>query len=220
MHAFKAYSFIERLPRLFLKEEERNLIQDLVILHPHWLITVMKVIVEIKLITRNNQIANEHIRPLKGGVACMEIFELFLREFISGSSDNIITLDHLLLILRSYCLIFPLQPEPKALSSPEGAEGGASYTEYIVPCKLPDDLDDKEVDIPEGKCCVFYFNFCRFLPDEIYHRLMCLASGESKPGMEERNKFSKQRCVFYNLHGTNWIIKLEREKHRMKFSFL
>ncbi len=212
------YAFIEHLPHLFLKVEEGELIQDLVILHPHWLITVMRVIVEIKTNISYEGITNKHIRSLKRGVASKTLFEHLFKDSLARNSC--IALDHLLLILRFYCLIFPLQPEPKALSSPEGADGGASYTEYIVPCKLPDDLDDKEVDIPEGKCCVFYFNFCRFLPDEIYHRLMCLASAASKPGMEERSKFSKQRCVFYNLHGTNWIIKLEREKHRMKFAFL
>ncbi len=214
------YAFIERLPRLFLKEEERNLIQHLVILHPHWLITVMKVIVEIKPNDSYEGITNEHIRSLKRGVAYRDIFKHFLKEFISGSSDNIITLDHLLLILRSYCLIFPLQPEPNALSSPEGANGGASSLKYIIPSKLLDDLHVNDVTIPEEKCCVFYFDFCQFLPDEIYHRLMCLASAASKPKMGERNKFSKQRCMFYNLYGTNWIIKAERKKHRMKFAFL
>ncbi len=146
----------------------------------------------------------------------MEIFKHFLKEFISGSSDSIITLDHLLLILRSYCLIFPLQPEPNELL---GAEGGASSLKYIIPSKLLYDLHVNDVTIPE-ECLVFYFDFRQFLPDEIYHRLMCLASAASKPKMGEHNKFSKQRCVFYNLHDTNWIIKPEREKHRMKFAFL
>ncbi len=192
------------------------MIQDLVILDPHWLIEVMRGIVEIDPTDDCDGIASEHVLRLEsGGVASMELLTNYLKEFTSGSSD--ITLDQLLSILRSYCLIFPLQPGP---SSPEGADGGASYTEYIVPCKLPDDLDDKEVDIPERKCCVFYFDFCQFLPDEIYHRLMCLASAASNPGMIKRSKFSKQRCVFYDLHGANWIIKLEREKHRMKFAFL
>ncbi len=87
----------------------------------------------------------------------MELFEHFLEKFISESSN--FTLDQLLFILRSYCLIFPLQPE----ASP--ADGGASYPKYIVPCKLPDDLDDNDVDILEEKCCIFYFDFCQFLPD-------------------------------------------------------
>ncbi len=201
--------YTDRLPRLFLKKVERNLIQDLVILHPHWLIEVMRAIVEITPATCNNQIASEHIRPLKRGVACMELFKYILKDFISGSSLN-----HLLLILRSYCLIFPLQP---ALSSPEGADGGASYPEYIVPCKLPDDLDDKDVDILEEKCCVFYYDFCQFLPDEIYHRLMCLASASSEP---QRRIFSKRRCVFHSLFGTYWIMEAEREMHRLKFTVL
>ena len=183
------------------------------ILDPHWLIEVMRGIVEIDPTENCDRIASEHVEHLESGVASIELLTYYLKEFISGSSD--ITLDHLLLILRSYCLIFPLQPEPKPLSS---SEGGASYTEYIVPCKLPENLN--YVDIPEERCCVFYFNFFQFLPDEIYHRLMCLASAASKPNMGERNKFSKQYCVFYNLHGTDWIIKPERDKHWMKFAFL
>ncbi len=184
------------------------------ILHPHWLIKVMRDIVEITPHKIYDGIANEYIRPLKRGVAYMKLFEHFLMKFISGSS--VITLNHLLLILRSYCLIFPLQLE----ASPESADSGASYQEYIVPCRLRDDLDDKDVDILEERCCVFYFDFYQFLPDEIYHRLMCLASAASIPKTGKCNKFSKQCCVFYNLHGTNWIIKVEREKHRMKFAFL
>ncbi len=217
------YAFIERLPRLFLKEEEeKKSIQHLVILHPHWLITVMKIIVEITPTICYEGIASEHIQPLNRGVACMEIFKHFLKDFISGSSD--ITLDHLLLILRSYCLIFPLQPEPKALSCPEGADGddahGASYSEYIVPCKLPKDPDDKDVDILEKECCIFYFDFCQFLPDEIYHRLMCLASAASEPQPRQPNIFSKRRCVFHSLFGTYWIMEAEREMHRLKFTVL
>ncbi len=221
-HTVHVYAFIERLPRLFLKEEEKKSIQDLVILHPRWLITVMKIIVETTPTICYDGIASEHIRPLKRGVACIEIFEHFLKDFISGSSD--ITLDHLLLILRSYCLIFPLQPEPKALSSPEGADGddahGALYSEYIVPCKLPKDPCDKDVDILEEECCIFYFDFCQFLPDEIYHRLMCLASAASKPQRRKPNIFSKRCCVFHSLFGTYWIMETEREMHRLKFTVL
>ncbi len=162
-------------------------------------------------------IASVHIMHLESGVASMELLRNYLMKFISESSD--ITLDHLLLILRSYCLIFPLQPEPKALSSPEGAHG-ASYSEYIVPCKLPDDLDEDDVDILEEECCVFYFDFCRFLPDEIYHRLMCLASAASKPQRRKPNIFSKRRCVFHSLFGTYWIMEAEKEMHRLKFTVL
>ncbi len=184
------------------------------ILHPPWLITVMRGIVEAE---DCDGIASEHFLHLdSSGVASMELLKNYLMKFISGSSD--ISLDNLLLILRSYCLIFPLQPEPKALSSPEGTDG--AHAEYSVPCKLPDDLDDKDVDILEEKCCVFYFDFCRFLPDEIYHRLMCLASAKSKPQRRKPNIFSKRRCVFHSLFGTYWIMEAEREMHRLKFTVL
>ncbi len=209
-------SYIDRLPRLFLKEEE-ELIKDLVIIRPKWLFEVMRSIVEIDPKEDCDGIASEHVLRLEDfGVASMELLTNYLKKFISESSD--ITLDHLLLILRSYCLIFPLQSEPKALSSPEGADGDdaheTSYSEYIVPCKLPKDPD---VCIPEEKCCVFYFDFCQFLPDEIYHRLMCLAS---KPQRNQSNTFSKRRCVFPSLFDTYWIMETEREMHRLKFTVL
>ncbi len=185
------------------------------ILRPHWLIEVMRSIVEIDPAKDCNiQIESKHVLHLESGVASMELLSNYLKEFISGSSY--ITLDHLLLILRSYCLIFPLQSEPKALS----AEGGASYPEYIIPCQLPDDLGNNDVNIPERKCCIFYFDFCQFLPDEIYHRLMCLASASSEPQRRKPNIFSKRRCVFHSLFGTYWIMEAEREKHRLKFTIL
>ncbi len=180
------------------------------ILHPHWLIEVMSGIVEkdpAKDI--DNEIEHKHVLHLESGIASMELLTNYLMKFISGSSD--IKLDHLLLILKSYCLIFPLQPETKALPK------------YIVPCKLPDDLDDEDVSILEERCCVFYFDFCQFLPDEIYHRLMCLASAASKPERRKpniTNIFSKRRCVFHNLFGTYWIMEAEREMHRLKFTVL
>ncbi len=191
------------------------------ILHPHWLIEVMRVIVEIDPAEDcDNQIEHKHVLHLESGIASMDLLTNYLMKSISGSSD--ITMDHLLLILRSYCLIFPLQPEPKALSSPEGAEGahGASYSEYIVPCKLPDDLDEYDVDILEEECCVFYFDFCQFLPDEIYHRLMCLASAASKQQRRKPNIFSKRRSVFHSLYSTYWIMEAEEKMHRLKFTVL
>ncbi len=195
------------------------MIQDLVILHPHWLITVMTVIVEITPAICYDGIASEHIRLLKRGVASKTLFEHFFKDSLARSSC--IALDHLILILRSYCLIFPLRPEPKALS---GADGGASsYPEYIIPCQLPDDLDDNDVNNLERKCCIFYFDFYQFLPDEIYHRLMCLASAASKPERRKpsiTNIFSKRRCVFHSLFGTYWIMEAEREMHRLKFTVL
>ncbi len=201
--------YTDRLSLLFLKKEEKKLIQNLVILHPHWLIEIMSGIVEKDPAKDcDNQIEHKHVLHLESGVASMELLKNYLTKFISGSSD--ITLNHLLLILRSYCLIFPLQPESKALDLPK----------YIVPCKLPDDLDDKDVNILEEECCIFYFDFCQFLPDEIYHRLICLASAKSKPQRGKPNIFSERRCMFHSLFNTYWIMEAERKMHRLKFTVL
>lgn len=113
-----------------------------------------------------------------------------------GSPD--VNSQHLSLICQAFCLIFPDQ----------------SGSKYVIPCKLPDKFS-------EGKLCsrmsnsrnaiLFYFDFCKFLPDVIYHRLICLMVSKCS-----RYELSQFKCFFDGELGTRWIIEKEEAKQRFK----
>lgn len=182
-------------------------LQDLVVLKHRWLISVMNVIMELKSTSTVPGLHREQIiKVVKTGVADLDVLAVFWKDFLPAPAD--IQIRHLCLILEAYWLICPLPPTPS---------GSDQVTEYIIPCKLPDKT--RETCPFESDAVTFYFNFCQFLPAEVYHRLICLALRDSEPIQgPAHNLYSSKRCVFYNLYDTNWIMELDMEKHRLKIS--
>lgn len=186
----------EHLPRLFLKkEEDYEKLIDLIVLKPHWLMSIMKNIMELSM-SKPKQIPNADIRRLeKSGVADLKLLKACWKEDLPTS----VTLDQLCFIIQAYCLIFPLQRE-----SDEVAQ------EYIIPCMLPSKFDGEDIS---KLSTTFYFDFQSFLPDEIYYKLIGLLSTRSN---SRGNCYSKLKCSFHSVCETNWIIEHEEEKQRIK----
>lgn len=150
----------------------------------------------------------------KSGMADLKLLRSCWKDYVSApGSASKIELRHLCLLLQANCLIFPVQ----STAASNGNASAANPTQkYIIPGKLP----PPKPDINWITCCgaTFYFDFNTFLPDEIYHKLICLASSEAQPTGKLQNRYSSQICIFCGLFDTNWAIEIEREKQRLKIS--
>lgn len=182
-------------------------------LDPDWLIRVMRVIMELDYDVPG--LRGEQTRDLNiYGVADLEVLEVCWKEFISAQSN--IEIRHLCLMLQAYCLIYPVQ----TLTTISGKN--VSIPRYIIPCKFPTEIEPDVMPKWVKKCATFYFDFDGFLPDEIYHRLVCLASSEAKPPPKKHDhqRYSSKICIFYRLLDTNWVIEMERHEQRLKIGVI
>ena len=208
----------EFLPRLFLKDDHRKELCDFIILDPQWLMTVMKDIVELKTGNGNKERLlddNRQVQLLKEGFAYFDVFKIFWEEFVlTSDSPSAITVRHLCLIFQAYCLIYPVH-------SVDACEGSAEQ-KYIIPCKLPAEIESEHICKIIRRHSTFYFDFYKFLPDEIYHRLICLASQKCAIKRKQRlhNCYSKRKCFFFNLLETNWVIEFHEGEQQLMIAVL
>ena len=146
----------------------------------------------------------------RDSIADLEVFSACWKLRVESLPKGSITVRQLCLIFQAYCLIFPVQCEGVS------AAGHPESQKFIVPCKLPFTIQDDNVYALSKSYVTFFFDFYDFLPDEIYHRLICLALKYSKParGQEIVNRMSKRSCFFVNLEKTNWLI--EHQYQRLK----
>ena len=203
------FIFAEFLPRLFLSEESQRELIDFVILTPQWLMDAMKVIMELTMNDVTELSTSQLQNLVESGVADYEVLEACWKKMLSASELPFITVHHLCLIFQAYCLIYPIECTLCAAKS--------EVQKYIIPCKLPPRIVNADIFKRVKKYATFYFDFLKFLPEEIYHRLICLASTYSEAIIQEvYNCYSKESCFFSNLEGTRWIIQMELEKQRLK----
>ena len=212
---FCLYNLIaEFLPRLFLKDDHLKELRNLIILDPQWLMTMMKDIVELKTDHGNKELllSNTQAQYLRDGFADFSIFKIFWEE--TSDSLSAITVQHLCLIFQAYCLIYPVHSV--------NARGRTAEQKYIIPCKLPEQINDDSVCKSIENHSTFCFDFYEFLPDEIYHRLICLASEMCVIKRKQRvhNRYSKRKCFFFNLLDTNWVVEFHESNQQLIISVL
>ena len=226
----------EQIPKLFLNDEERDQLADLVILDPAWLIKVIKVIFEMKQSFQG--VPGRLVRDLNGsGIASSTLLKACWEKFTHKGPASF---HQLCLMLQANCLIYPVESLPcpmraetdplpssshlpttpaRSQTSPETDD---SEKFFLVPCKLP----EKTCEALKADCRLpwirFYFDFQKFLPNEIYHRFICLmlAVSESNKSKKKKNTYFSTCCQFYNIDGCNWKIELEQSLHRLKVSVL
>ena len=180
--------------------------------------TVMKDIVELKTGNGNKERLlddNRQVQLLKEGFADFNVFKIFWEEYVLTSDlPSAITVRHLCLIFQAYCLIYPVH-------SVDSCEGSAEQ-KYIIPCKLPAEIENEHICKIIRHHSTFYFDFYEFLPDEIYHRLICLASQKCVIKRKQRlhNCYSKRKCFFFNLLETNWVIEFHEGKQQLMIAVL
>ena len=164
-----------------------------------------------------SSIEGKHINQLREtGVASSAL----LKEACSGYFREPIeqSFHQFCLMLQAECLIHPIHSSLPLLTTGEAASTDEEQL-YLVPGKLPDEM--KEDPIECSRWTTFYFDFQKFLPNELYHRLICLLLAElqlNKP--LDKPYLSKTICQFHYIDECHWSIEFERAQHRLKISVL
>jgi len=233
---------VEELPTLFLEEWEQQQLADLVLLDPKWLITLMRIVMELE--DGANDYTGEDLRDLKEtGIARAVLLRDCWKEY--HSTDNDVSFRQLCLMLQAYCLIYPVRgdvgrcfPHPtqsdnhKISTTTAAASHNLSHSQsvcgadttadnFLVPCKLPQKDRMKKDHLPNLPWITFYFDFQGFLPVEIFNRFVCLmlARSQAKCTTSRLPEFSATCCRFYEIEGCNWKLEIEAG-HLLKVSVM
>lgn len=180
----------------------------------------MKVIMELSRTSQGHRsvIIKLHDTGIASETLLREKWADFYSESESRSGPSF---QQLCLILQAYCLIFPLkgfqsQAEPAEDLSCTNRQTDMSF---LVPCQLPEIAKEDEIssNVP---LIVFYFDFEKFLPEDVYHRLICilLFHAGDHTYKELMPKFSKLWSYFYDIDESHWKFEYQRELHRLKVS--
>ena len=225
----------EFLPPLFISKQEHAELQELVLLDPTWLIHVMMNVVELNY---RSSIEGKLIHQLsETGIASSDLLKEAWSEYLREPIEQ--SFRQMCLMLQAEALIHPIRIIPKSALEQSLSESDQSLEapphsvlpttseaaitdeklEYLVPGKLPDEIEEEPVKC--SRWTTFYFDFQKFLPKEIYHRLVCLLLAvfqQNKP--LDKPYLSKNISQFKRIDGCHWSIELETEHHRLKVSVL
>ena len=233
-------SFAEKLPTLYLSEEEKKVLDDLVLLDPTWLTKVMRTVLELKLhVGTGSSMTNaEMLEFKKTATADASLLRKCWEEF----TDEVHVFRQLCLMLQSFCLIFPLpqsesQPPERSSSTPassQSAEQGSGtqqinrsqsegqppskpVTTYLIPSMLPELPCPTDESLKKSYDFSFSFDFRGFLPVEVYHRLLCLMMRDQKKEKTRKSKdmftaeFFQVKCI----QECNWMVQRIDSKLRV-----
>ena len=185
-----AFLFAEFLPRLFLDKEDYKKLCHLIILDSTWLMTAMKGLMELGSYSAEvRRLSTSQILKFKkDSITDFKVLSACWKLPVESLPEGSITVHQLCLIFQAYCLIFPVHCEGVS------AAGQLESQKFIVPCKLPFTIEDNRIYKLSESFVTFYFDFYDFLPDEIYHRLICLAWKNSTVERQEKlgNRLSKR----------------------------
>ena len=211
---------LEKLPNLYLSDEQKRILDGLVLLDPRWLTEMMKHVMEIKA-GRGPELTNEEQLRLED-TGCAELSLLKRCWSIDGDED---AFHRLLLMLQAFCLVFPL-PEPEIFpaSQPCSLQQGSKAMEeipkkpscpslplsqvYLIPSKLS--AKKFSESLTRNFDFSFEFDFGGFLPDEVYHRFLCLMLKKSTG--EHSGKFTAKHFKIYNVENCNWVVRMSGSK--------
>ena len=218
---------VEKHPALYLTDEEKKKLDDLVLLDPSWLTEMMRNVIELKPGKGSVLPNDEKLEIEKTGCA-----KLSTLKKACWSDLSEVDFANLILMLQSFCLIFPLPPSevpPSARSGsiPESSsqnqtntvldhsqsEGQASSkldTFYLIPSKL-------SLCPHLGQHCnkkfkanfSFVFDFGGFLPEQVYHRLLCLMlkTQSKNSSLKSKGEFTAQYFIIKDVEKCNWMVE-------------
>ena len=224
---------LDQLPHLFLSDAELEELKGNVVVRPRWLITLMKKIMALNLKSNCDGVNKSLVLQLKlTGEADLILLEQCWKDILDD--QNVMTLRQLCLLLKAYCLIFPLNKKrgngTEVQSESEKAERNDSDSEnnedlngtneafnyFLVPSMLPEKFPEEVREkIPKNLWLTFYFDFEGFLPAEVYHRLLCNFLIKTKS--EYENFFSRNECILDSPEKT-WRIVWKEFEHLLEVS--
>lgn len=164
------------------------------------------------------------LKLIETGVASEDLLREKWAGFFSKLESGL-SFHKLCLMLQAYCLIFPLK-ESELMKEDSSNENDLSSdlnkkrkTSFLVPSMLPEIPAEEEIDcdVPWVK---FFFDFKKFLPEAIYHRLICimLVDTEDPSSEDAMPKFSKLWSCFYDIDESHWRFDYLQGDHKLKVS--
>lgn len=144
------------------------------------------------------------------------------------SMDRTWNTEHICLVLQSYGLIFQIQHScnqevqlgsstPKSQDSVHCSQDDGQKV-FLVPCKLPPSCTDDKVLEGSPHMCTFAFDFKGFLPEDVYHRLVCLMLKRAKEKNTRKVEFEATKTTFKIMNFTecDWIMETCKHKLQVK----
>ena len=201
---------LEHLPCLFLHDNEKAQLKDKVIIRPRWMISVMRKIVELDHSSCYEGIQPSFLQDLGlHGIADKHLLEKRWKEDLDRF--GVLELHHICFLLQAYCLIVPIKS--KGTIKSEDMADQSLPEKYLIPCKLPPERDVS--DTSDYFDFTVHFNFHKFLPDVVYHRLLCrliMLAGQEYSD----NIFTKVECIVNDVDGLDWWVKHKASSHTLE----
>ncbi len=180
------------------------------------LIEIMKIIMELSK-DCEHILSGKEERNLRKGKISLAVLETMCQKIIKSDIVDATTLS---VILQSYCLIHP------TTSDDSQADSASSHSDspcFVIPSMLPELQDHMIKKLAQNHLpwIVFYFDFRRFLPVEVYHRLVCMLMAETqRAGSRREYNLSHSLCYFDRVHNCKMLVRLEALQHRIKISVM
>lgn len=197
---------VERVSKLFISKEEADMISDLVIINPKWLIGIMQIIVELK--DNCPLISGREQTKLKHGEVSLDVLKKLWGDSENGIPETkTVDPEKLAIVLQAYCLIHSCNSETSDTKC------------FITPSMLPSDLsNDKKQKLEHSDWIDFYFDFEKFLPVEVFHRLVCMLMAEVHKSDFHKCNLSQSLCSFPRICHCIWKVELKNLEHKIKVS--
>ena len=162
----------------------------------------------IHIIPDGLEISNKEIRDVeKTSIATTKFLQKIWKDIVKKPDF----FEKLCLILQAHCLIYPLCDQ-----SDEGRNGDQKY---LVPCKIKKEKSDEDI-IGDKTGFTFYFDFDEYLPEVIYHKLICSMLYHSTPPELKKKATnpikSSTQCYFKYVKKREWMLEIDKEKSILK----
>ena len=196
----KHINFAGELPTLFLSKDEKAILHNVIILDPQWLAKVMTELMKVDY---------EDIRQLLNhGLAKQSFLKSLWDDYLDRSTQEgqERSFQQLCLFLQAFCLIIPA-------SSVNISTNQESL--YLIPCKLKGKDEPPESPEHPEEWIQFYFDFNRYLPAEVFHRLSCLLACATTDPTHE-NTFHYNYCSLWDIQQSNLRLEMHTEKNLLK----
>ena len=197
---------------IFLEESEKQQISTVILMEPRWLISIMTKVMEVQMSSLT--LSNTDIDKLKKtGMVNMSFLHVLWQEDHKGNDNQF---EIICLLMRAHGLMQAIKPTGSTAGSTTGSSTGSTTTEsnliqFMIPCML----SQKALNIPNGY--TFYIDFKGFLPQEVFHCLICLVIKKCQEVPDcHKPSFSANTCIWYWIKGYSWCIQLLSQEHRLK----
>ena len=178
----------------------------------------MQIIMELP--ENYGQITGRELRDLRNGLVSLQVLgKVWSDRIIPETEKSLVNERKLSIILQAFCLIHPVMRNSLSSDSEDPADLKKLW--FVIPSLLPRPSSQNQIGQNDLSWISFYFDFQKFLPREVYYRLICMFVAETrKTGKKTPYELSSCLCRFDRICSCKWKIELEALQHRIKISVM